>query len=114
MAAVGIWAAILYGGETIPGPGRWARAVLGQAFFIAWVLISLTGMVFGIRLSEDPQAPPGLWIFTTACAFWTVPYLVLAGRRRTPPWIIIGLGSLAVAGFGIVYMGINPAPCGCD
>jgi hypothetical protein len=109
----GIWAAILYGGDTIPIPGRWARAVLGQAFFVAWVVISLTGMVAGITLTQDPQAP-GLLIFFAACLFWTVPYLVLASQRRTPIWIIIGLVSIAVAGFGIVYLIVNPIPCGCD
>jgi hypothetical protein len=121
MVAVAIWATILYahGSDTIPAPGRWARAVLGQAFFIAWVLISLAFMVVGIALSEEPclaaaGGGPGPPIFSAACAFWTVPYLVLARRRRTPTWIIIGLVSIAVAVFGIMYLLASPAPPGCE
>jgi len=98
-------------------PGRWARAVLGQAFLAVWALIGLTGMTFGLTLSEDlgdGAQEPGALLFAAACAFWTLPYLVLASRRRTPTWIIVGLVSIAISVFGIAYLFVNPTPCGCD
>jgi len=117
MVALGVWAAVLYGTDTIPVPGRWARAVFGQAFFVAWALIGLTGMMFGLAWSKDladEAKQPAALLFAAACVFWTLPYLVLASRRRTPTWIIVGLVSIAIALFGIVYLFINPTPCGCD
>jgi hypothetical protein len=90
-------------------PLDWARAVLGQAFLVAWVLISLKGLAFGITVPEEPQGP-GPWIFFAACVFWTLPYLVLASRRRTLIWNVIALLSIAIAVFGIVYVYINSVP----
>jgi hypothetical protein len=117
IVAVGVWAAILYGIDTIPVPGRWARAVFGQAFLVAWALIGLTGMTLTLAWSKDladgAKQPAGM-LFAAASVFWTLPYLVLASRRRTPTWIIVGLASIVIAVFGIVYVFINPTPCGCD
>jgi hypothetical protein len=90
-------------------PLEWARAVLWQAFLLAWVLISLKGLGFGITVPEEPQGP-GPWIFFAACVFWTLPYLVLAIRRRTRTWNVIALVSIAIAVFGIVYVYINSVP----
>jgi hypothetical protein len=117
LIAVGVWATVLYSGDMIPAPGRWARAVLGQAFFIAWLLIGLLGMLAGLAWSDDVEPGtrrPGAVLFVAACMFWTLPYLVLAARRRTPTWITVGIASIAIALFGIVYLFINPTPCVCD
>jgi hypothetical protein len=115
--ALGVVAALVYGGDAVPNPEPRSRPWLAQASLVGWVLISLAGMTVGLSLSEDVgngAQEPGAAVFAAACLFWSLPYLVLASRRRTTAWIILGSVSIAIALFGIVYLFINPTPCRCD
>ncbi len=85
-----------------------------QVFFGTWVLLGLVGMTVGLALSKDEPEAPGGTIFAAACLIWTLPYVVVASRRRTTLWGIVAAVSIAIALFGIVYRFINPTPCGCD
>jgi hypothetical protein len=119
IVAVGVVAAIFYA-DAPSKPSRLApgtQAVIAQAFFVAWALISLVGMTIGLGLANDVQEgaqEPGGAIFAVACLLWTLPYVAVARRRRSTLWIVIACVSIAIAVFGIVYLFRNPTPCGCD
>ena len=82
-------------------------------FFGVWVVLGLMGMTVGLVVSNDEPGTGGT-IFAAACLIWSLPYIVVANRRRTTLWIIVGSLAVGIALFGIAYRFLTPTPCGCD